>query len=95
MAIIVRRSISNMDGKRIMKMEEFKQWLKKFDADKDGRISKEELRDAIYESGGNFGWWKSRRGIRSADADGSGYIDENEINNLVEFADKYLGVKIL
>ncbi|XVF39957.1 hypothetical protein PTKIN_Ptkin01aG0074600 [Pterospermum kingtungense] len=91
---IKNRRIS-MDGKRVMTMEEFKQWLKKFDADKDGRISKEELRNATYETGGRFGRWKSRRGIRSADADGSGFIDENEISNLVEFADKYLGVRIL
>ncbi|EOY14507.1 Uncharacterized protein TCM_033866 [Theobroma cacao] len=48
MTIIVTRSIL-MDGKRIMTMTEFKQWLKKFDADKHGRISKE-LRNAIYET---------------------------------------------
>ncbi|XVF36258.1 hypothetical protein REPUB_Repub19eG0042500 [Reevesia pubescens] len=83
------------DGKRIMTIEEFKMWLKKFDADKDGRISKQELRNAIYETGGRFGGWKSKRGMRAADVDGSGFIDENKINNLVEFADKYLGLKIL
>ncbi|BFG18418.1 hypothetical protein CerSpe_046920 [Prunus speciosa] len=32
------------DGKRVMTTEESKRWLKKFDTDKDGRISKEELR---------------------------------------------------
>ncbi|KAA3476446.1 polcalcin Phl p 7-like [Gossypium australe] len=92
MAIKTYKSIS-MDGKLIMTMDEFKQWLKKFDADNDGRISKEELRNAIYETGGRFTRWKSRRAIKSADADGSGFIDENEITNLVDFADKYLGVR--
>ncbi|MFQ6642145.1 hypothetical protein Gotur_018325 [Gossypium turneri] len=58
----------------------FKQWLKKFDADNDGRISKEELLSAIYETGGQFAWCKSRRAIKSADADGSGFIEENEDN---------------
>ncbi|KAL4283677.1 hypothetical protein GQ457_16G014590 [Hibiscus cannabinus] len=94
MAIKTNKGIS-MDGKRTMTMDEFKQWLKKFDDDKDGRISKEELQSAIYETGGRFGRWKSWRGILSADADGSGFIDENEMTNLVDFADKYLGVRIL
>ncbi|KAL4297650.1 hypothetical protein GQ457_12G019100 [Hibiscus cannabinus] len=94
MAIKTNKGIAT-DGKRVMTMDEFKQWLKKFDADKDGRISKEELRSAIYETGGRFGRWKSWRAIRSADTDGSGFIDESEITNLVGFADKYLGVRIL
>ncbi|KAG4140397.1 hypothetical protein ERO13_D06G016150v2 [Gossypium hirsutum] len=63
-----------------MTMDEFKQWLKKFDADNDGRISKEEFLSAIYETGGQFAWCKSRRAIKSADADGSGFIEENENN---------------
>ncbi|KAE8674520.1 hypothetical protein F3Y22_tig00111745pilonHSYRG00039 [Hibiscus syriacus] len=95
MAIKTNHKSISMDGKRVMTMDEFKQWLKKFDADKDGRISKEELRSAVYETGGRFGRWKSWHGIRSADTDGSGFIDENEIANLVGFADKYLGVRIL
>ncbi|KAB2023425.1 hypothetical protein ES319_D06G018600v1 [Gossypium barbadense] len=63
-----------------MTMDEFKQWLKKFDADNDGRISKEEFLSAIYETGGQFAWCKSRRAIKSADAEGSGFIEENENN---------------
>ncbi|PPD84000.1 hypothetical protein GOBAR_DD19046 [Gossypium barbadense] len=55
-------------------MDEFKQWLKKFDADNDGRISKEEFLSAIYETGGQFAWCKSRRAIKSADAEGSGFV---------------------
>ncbi|KAK5823926.1 hypothetical protein PVK06_018689 [Gossypium arboreum] len=94
MAIKTYKSISR-DGKRIMTMDEFKQWLKKFDADNDGRISKEELRNAIYETGGRFARWKSRRAIKSADADGSGFIDENEITNLVDFAEKYLAIRVI
>uniref|UniRef100_A0A6N2N069 EF-hand domain-containing protein n=1 Tax=Salix viminalis TaxID=40686 RepID=A0A6N2N069_SALVM len=68
-------------------------WLKTFDADKDGRISREELEDAM--PGGWFTRWKGKRGVRSADSDGNGFIEESEINNLVELAQKYLGVKIL
>ncbi|KAK8596809.1 hypothetical protein V6N13_001416 [Hibiscus sabdariffa] len=94
MAIKTNKGIS-MDGKRTMTMGEFKQWLKKFDDDKDGHISKEELRSVIYEIGGRFGRWKSWRGMQSADADGSGFIGEKNMTNFVDFADKYLGVRIL
>ncbi|KAJ6675800.1 EF-HAND PAIR PROTEIN [Salix viminalis] len=79
----------SVDGKRVMSIEEFKRWLKTFDADKDGRISREELEDAM--PGGWFTRWKGKRGIRSADSDGNGFIEESEINNLVELAQKYLG----
>ncbi|PQQ15565.1 hypothetical protein Pyn_28958 [Prunus yedoensis var. nudiflora] len=71
------------DGKRVMTTEESKRWLKKFDTDKDGRISKEETPPG------------SRLGLQSADADRNGFIDEDELNNLVDFAQKHLGVKII
>lgn len=89
------RSISN-DGKREMTLAEFKRWLKKFDANKDGKISKEDLREAIRST--NEGWFcriKSHRGIKSADANGDGCIDDDEIVNLAEFALKHLGIRIV
>ncbi|MBA0818628.1 hypothetical protein Gohar_028307 [Gossypium harknessii] len=86
----------SVDGKREMTIDEFKRWLKKFDDDKDGRISRDELANAIRVSNG--GWFtrrKSKRVIRSVDANGSGFIDDNEIKNLAEFAEKHLNVRIL
>ena len=77
-----------------MTVEEFKQWLRMFDTDGDGRISRNELRQAIRAIGGRFSSWKSGRGIKQADSDGDGFIDEDEIDNLVEFAQKSLGLKI-
>lgn len=88
------RSISG-SGEREMSMQEFKKWLKRFDADKDGRISREELREAIRATGGRFTRWKSKLGVRSADGNGDGFIDGHEIDNLVEFAMKHLGLKIV
>ncbi|XWS21174.1 hypothetical protein CRYUN_Cryun30bG0032700 [Craigia yunnanensis] len=85
----------SVDDKREMTIDEFKRWLKKFDEDKDGRISKDELADAIRVSGGWFARRKSKHGIRSVDANGNGFIDDNEIKNLVEFAEKHLNVRIL
>ncbi|ONK60859.1 uncharacterized protein A4U43_C08F23460 [Asparagus officinalis] len=78
-----------------MTVEEFKEWIKKFDINGDGRISKAELRRVIRSLGGRFSSWKSRRWIQQADSDGDGYIEEDEIDNLVEYAQKTLGLKIV
>ncbi|KAK8596808.1 hypothetical protein V6N13_001415 [Hibiscus sabdariffa] len=84
------------DGKREMTIDEFKRWLKKFDSDKDGRINRDELADAIrVTSGGWFTKRKSKHIIRSVDGNGNGFIDDNEIKNLAEFAEKHLNVRIL
>lgn len=83
------------DGELQMNPEEFNKRLKKFDTDKDGRISQEELREAVRETGSWFTKWKCRDGLKSADKDGTGFIEENEINNLKDFALKHLGIKIV
>ncbi|KAF3633951.1 hypothetical protein CQW23_28843 [Capsicum baccatum] len=90
-----RRNISS-DGKLELSLQEFKKWLKRFDLDKDGKISKEELREAIRANGG--GWLsrlKGSHGIKIADSNGDGYIDEKEFRNLVDFAQRNLGVRII
>lgn len=89
----VNNAPRSVDGD--MTMDEFKEWLKRFDVDKDGRISREELQRAIRSVRGRFSGWKCGRGIRRADVDGNGYIEEDEIDNLVEFVQKRLGVKIV
>ncbi|XP_020702906.1 polcalcin Phl p 7-like [Dendrobium catenatum] len=77
-----------------MTVEEFKEWLMRFDSDGDGRISRHELRQAIRSIGGRFSWWKSKKGLRQADSNADGFIDDAEIDNLVSFAQKKLGLKI-
>ncbi|KAH1097061.1 hypothetical protein J1N35_013982 [Gossypium stocksii] len=69
----------SVDGKHEMTVDEFKRWLKKFDVDKDGKISKDELADAIRVSGGWFAGRKSKYGIRSVDVNANGFVDDNEI----------------
>ncbi|KAI3726687.1 hypothetical protein L1987_66487 [Smallanthus sonchifolius] len=83
------------DGRRELTVKEFKRWLMRFDADKDGRISKSELRQVLRATGGWFSGRKGRAGIKSADRDGNGFIDECEIENLIHFAQKELGVTII
>jgi calmodulin len=78
-----------------MTVDEFKEWIKFFDVDKDGRISRQELRRAIKVIHGRFSGWKSSKGIRAADTDGDGYIEEDEIDNLIDFAQRKLGLKIV
>ncbi|EEF52425.1 conserved hypothetical protein [Ricinus communis] len=94
MAIMLTRTIPE-HRKPEMTVEELKRWLRSFDTDRDGRISKEELAEAIRENGGWFARWKGKRGVKSADSNGNGFVDANEISNLVEFAKKHLGVKIV
>ncbi|KAF9603878.1 hypothetical protein IFM89_038136 [Coptis chinensis] len=81
--------------KKNMTVEEFKQWLSQFDADGDGRISKTELREAIRSLGVWFSSWRARNGLLAADENHNGFVDENEMEHLVAFAQKKLGVKIV
>lgn len=80
-------------GKYQMTVEEFKIWLMKFDVDMDGRISQKELRQAIRSCGGWFSSWKSGRGMSEADLNASGYLDEHEIDCLLDFAETSMGFK--
>lgn len=94
MAFIQQRGVTNYDGKKVMSLEEFKRWLKGFDSNGDGRISRSELKEAVRLSGGIFASWRSRRGIKSADSNHNGFIDDTEFRNLANFADKYLNITI-
>ncbi|KAM0032737.1 putative EF-hand domain-containing protein [Helianthus debilis subsp. tardiflorus] len=66
----------------------------RFDTDKDGLISKSELRHIVRATGGWFSRWKGKAGIKHADKNGNGFVDGCEIENLVHFAQKELGVII-
>ncbi|PIM97076.1 hypothetical protein CDL12_30462 [Handroanthus impetiginosus] len=89
------KSRAGNEGKTQISVDEFKKWLMKFDQNKDGRISRSELRDAIKSRGARFTWWRSGCAMGKADVDGSGYIDEDEINYLLRFAKEKLRFEIL
>ncbi|XVF17704.1 hypothetical protein REPUB_Repub10bG0146700 [Reevesia pubescens] len=80
---------------REMTVDEFKAWLRHFDADHDGRISQEELKDALQSLRVWFGWWKARQGMKEADFNHDGQIENaKEIEKLVNFAQQRLHMKI-
>lgn len=84
-----------VDGERAMTMGQFRAWMKTIDGDKDGKISKDELSDAVRGNGGWFAGWKAKRGVKAADANGNGVIDDSEIDILAAFAQKHLGIIII
>ncbi|KAJ8764547.1 hypothetical protein K2173_006287 [Erythroxylum novogranatense] len=78
-----------------MTVDEFKAWLHRFDNDHDGRISREELEDALYSLRTWFAWWKARQGMKGADTNKNGLIDNNkEIEKLIVYAQQRLHMKI-
>ena len=88
------RGVTSSRDREDMTLEEFKESLKQFDADGDGRISRNELREALRRRGGWFTTLRSGRALRQADKNNSGFLDDSEIENLVAFAQKDLGMKV-
>uniref|UniRef100_A0A0A9GQI7 EF-hand domain-containing protein n=1 Tax=Arundo donax TaxID=35708 RepID=A0A0A9GQI7_ARUDO len=76
-------------------VEEFRAWLSQFDADRDGRISREELQSALRSLNVWFAWWKARDGVRASDANRDGSVGgDEEVARLFAFAQRHLNVKI-
>ncbi|KAJ6400076.1 hypothetical protein OIU84_015684 [Salix udensis] len=92
---ILKLRIHQGTSKVEMTMEEFKKWvLRNLDADQDGKITKDELAEAVGRRGEWFAGLKAWKGMRSADSNRNGVVDDIEITNLAEFAQKHLGIMI-
>ncbi|KAL5071904.1 hypothetical protein RYX36_022791 [Vicia faba] len=90
----IERNVSS-DGKRVMSLQQFKQWFKTyFDSNGDGRISKDELREVLRIIGGVFASWKSNKVLKSVDDNHDGFIDDKELVNLAQFAEKHFNIRI-
>lgn len=90
----IMRCIQVQPGQE-MTVEEFKTWLRRYDTDHDGRISREELKEALRSLHVWFTWWKARQGMKEADTNRNGQIDSaKETERLVNFAQQRLHMKI-
>lgn len=69
--------------------EQVKGILMKYDKNSDGKLSKHELRLAFKEMGLHFCRWKAGKALRHADKNGDGYINEDEMSELIHYASKW------
>ncbi|KAF8679268.1 hypothetical protein HU200_046046 [Digitaria exilis] len=73
---------------------EFRRWLKQFDTNHDGLISRKELREAIRHRGAWFAGLRALFAIQRADHNHNGFVDDSEIEGLIQFAERELGFRI-
>lgn len=68
--------------------EQLKSAFKSYDLDGDGKLSKNELKQAFKDLGSNFGFYRAKKALYRADADHNGYIDitDKELEELVNYA---------
>ena len=78
-----------------MTEQQFRVWLQKVDVNGDGRISRQELQDALRVLGMNCTKWKAWRAKKNADLNHNNYIDgEPEIKKLIDYAAKRWGIVV-
>ncbi|KAF8405042.1 hypothetical protein HHK36_009939 [Tetracentron sinense] len=68
--------------------EGFRDWVKSIDTNGDGKISRQELQEAIRKLGLWFCGWRARRAFAHVDSDKNGFITEEEIAELEKYAIK-------
>lgn len=74
---------------------EIKRLFKRCDANKDGKLSWEEVKAGFRELQSRWPAYRTQRAFHIADKDGDGYITESELDQLVQYAlDSYKPKKI-
>ncbi|KAK3231410.1 hypothetical protein Dsin_003291 [Dipteronia sinensis] len=63
--------------------------FKRHDADGDGRLSKAEIKKAFDELGALIPAYRAYRGLNHADGNGDGFVDMNELEDLVQYAENH------
>ncbi|KAH7652837.1 EF-hand-containing protein [Dioscorea alata] len=82
-----------------MSREECKKWLTEtVDLNRDGKISRRELHQAIQKLGLRFGWvkawYEAWHAVKKLDINKNGAIDvDSEIDLLIKYAEKEWGIK--
>ncbi|KAJ0026063.1 hypothetical protein Pint_08787 [Pistacia integerrima] len=74
--------------KRPYTKEELNNVFWQHDKNRDCRLSRKELRGAFKELGAIFPLFRANRALRHADDNGDGYISEDEMEKLVNYADR-------
>ncbi|KAK7858610.1 calcium-binding protein cml39 [Quercus suber] len=59
--------------------------FKSHDADGDGKLSREELKKAFKYLGSRWCSYRTEQALRCTDANDDGYIDEKELERLVDY----------
>ncbi|KAK8930965.1 hypothetical protein KSP39_PZI016719 [Platanthera zijinensis] len=76
-----------------MTPEKFREWIKSIDQNGDGRISWQELRDALRVLGMRCTRWKAWCALVHADLNHNNHIDGDlEVNELMKYAAKRWGI---
>ncbi|XP_042494223.1 probable calcium-binding protein CML15 [Macadamia integrifolia] len=73
--------------------QKFWEWVKRIDANGDGRVSRKELEEALRKLGFRFCFLKAWSAIAKADANGDGYISgERELREIFYYIHDKLGI---
>lgn len=73
--------------------DQLKGLFTRYDINQDGRLSNQELKDALQSLGSRFPAWRAWRVLRHADVNGDGFINEDEFQGLVNYMSKHGYVK--
>ncbi|KAL9446171.1 hypothetical protein AB3S75_013942 [Citrus x aurantiifolia] len=70
--------------------EQVKRYLKRYATDdKDGQLRWNELKVALKDLGLHFSGFRAKRAVHYADVNGDGYVDDEEMNDLVKYTVKW------
>ncbi|KAL3514518.1 hypothetical protein ACH5RR_027235 [Cinchona calisaya] len=86
MPLIATPKIIIKPGNIPMTAEQLKGIFEQCDKNGDGRLDRAELKEAFKRLGAMIPRWRAARGLHHADANGDGYIDEEEMTGLVNYA---------
>ncbi|OMP08734.1 Calcium-binding EF-hand [Corchorus capsularis] len=73
-------------GPQTSKLKDIFNIFKRFDCDKDGRFSKEELKKAFSELGSRVPVLRTLAALHHADENGDGFISDEELEALLQYA---------